>query len=114
MGVAIVIPEMPSLAAQVAAWHATPRPTWRAPGQCAPPKPRKAARNAYPPRGTHLSGRGIEAAILRVVGKRTVHLHDLYGAMPRARITSIKACLTGLVQAGLLIRPRKAHYRAAP
>jgi hypothetical protein len=34
--------------------------------------------------------------------------------MPSARISYIKASLTGLVQAGLLLRPSRAHYRAAP
>lgn len=108
--IAVPIPGLPSLATQVAAWHASVARAGTHPVSVASPQVRK----PYPKRRSAASGKGIESAILRVVGKRTVHLHDLYGAMPTAPIASIKACLTGLVQSGLLLRPCKAHYRAAP
>ena len=108
--IAVPIPGLPSLATQVAAWHASVARAGTHPVSVASPQVRK----PYPKRRSAAwSGKGIESAIMRVVGKRTVHLHDLYGAMPTAPIASIKACLTHLVEAGLLLRPAKAHYRRA-
>jgi hypothetical protein len=108
VGVAIPIPGLPPFSAQVQAWHASIERRGAHPASVA------ARKRTYKPRAGKLSGKGIEAAVLRAVGKRIVHLHDIYGAMPTAPISSIKASITHLVQSGALVRPRKACYRAGP
>jgi hypothetical protein len=109
VGVAIPIAGLPRLSAQVQAWHASLERHGAHPVSVA-----GHAAGKRKPRTTQTPGKGIAGAILRVVAKRTVHVHDIYGAMPTAPISSIKACLTHMVEQGLLIRPCKAHYRAAP